>query len=747
VTPRLWVTGLGLVTPLGGDAEASFSRLVRGDRAIRTVTLFDTAGQRACLAAEVEDARVPVGKDAGAWSRSSAMAASAAAEAMRRASLDPRSLRVGLVVAGTTGGMFENEQVLARLHAEPDARETLLQMLSHPLTSTGDCLEQALGPFARTRTLSSACSSGANAIVVAASWLVAGEVDAVVAGGCDGLCRLTLSGFNALAATDPEPCRPFDKRRRGLNLGEGAGFLVIERADSARARRGEARPIVELAGWALGAEAHHITNPAPDGELVAGLIGRALARAGVSPAEVDYVNAHGTGTVLNDAMEAAALARALGRDIARVPVSSSKGQIGHTLGAAGAIEAAIAIMVVDRRVLAPTAGLEEPDPTMALVHVPRVGRPVERVRAVLSNAFGFGGMDTVLVFTEPGPASSAAATSGGRERGPRIAQAEEAPAETAVDVVVTGAAVFGVCGLLGSADCATLPDARFAVETPVDADAHLDVVRARRLDRASRMATVAVERALRDARAPAEGTGAVLGSAYGNVDGSAAFMHRFFDKGPRASSPADFPNLVPSSLVGHVSIYLGLRGPTFATADLSTSGESAFVQACQLVALGESPRVVAGGAEPRSDIVERVFSALFAHTASQAHARRSDLCAALVVEAEPAARARDARILARVRQRVEWRSGVEALAAIAPPRGARAEVVLARGDDDASVFVERTGWRGRPRLTCAGALGENDALGAVALAVAVGRIAQGMADEVLALGIAMGRGYAIVLSR
>jgi 3-oxoacyl-[acyl-carrier-protein] synthase II len=728
------VTGLGLVTPLGGDVEVSWARLVRGDRAMHAVRLFDTTGQRACLAAEVQNAGVPRGEDASAWSRSSAMAAQAAAEAVRGASLDVRALRVGLVVGGTTGGMFENEHVLARLHADPDSREMLLQMLSHPLTSVGDCVETALGPFVRARTLSSACSSGANAIVVAASWLLAGEVDAVVAGGSDGLCRLTLSGFNALVATDPEACRPFDRRRRGLNLGEGAGFLVLERADSERARRGEATPIAELAGWALGAEAHHITNPAADGEVVAALIGRALARAGVSPSEIDYVNAHGTGTVLNDAMEAAALARALGGESSRVPVSSSKGQIGHTLGGAGAIEAAITALVVARRTLVPTAGLEEPDPALPLVHVPRVGREVARVRAALSNAFGFGGMDTVLVFKEPESAA------------PRAPAPPTAPR---VDVVVTGGAVFGVCGLLGSEACAALPDAKFSVDTPVDADAHLEPSRARRLDRASRVAAVAVERAMCEAGAPAEGTGVVLGSAYGNVDGSAAFMHRLFDKGPRAASPAEFPNLVPSSPVGHVSIYLGLRGPTFATADLSASGESAFVQACQLVAMGESPRVVAGGVEPKSNIVERVFSALFAHTPSQAHATRSDLSAALVVEAEPAARERGARVLARVRQCIEWRSWseAEAASALAPPTSGRAEVVLARGDDRASAIAARTGWSSRPRSTCAGTLGENDALGAVALVVAVGRIAAGLADEVLALGVAMGRGYAIVLSR
>ena len=379
MSTRLWVTGLGLLTPLGAGVDATWVRLVRGDRAIRPITLFGVAGQRAGVAAEVDGVVVT----AEGWSRTSAMAATAAEEAIRSAGIDVRRARVGLVVGGTTGGMFETEHLLARLHGEPECSDLLVGMLSHPLTSTGDRLDERLGPFARIRTVSSACSSGANAIVVAAGWLLAGEMDAVVCGGSDGLCRLTLSGFNALGALDPEPCRPFDRRRRGTSLGEGAGFLVIERADSARARG--AAPVAELAGWALGAEAHHITNPAPDGAVVASLIERAMARARLAPRDVDYVNAHGTGTPLNDPMEASALARALGSELARIPVSSSKGQIGHSLGAAGAIEAAVTALVVSRRTLVPTGGLDEPDPALALVHVPHVGRPVSRVRAALSS--------------------------------------------------------------------------------------------------------------------------------------------------------------------------------------------------------------------------------------------------------------------------------------------------------------------------------------------------------------------------
>ncbi len=752
MSAHLWVTGLGLITPLGAGVEATWSRLVRGDRALRPIRLFDSSGQRANLAGEVADVTITATSrhELAGWSRTSAMAAAAAREAMRAAQLDVARMRVGLVVGSTTGGLFETELLLGALTAQPSFHEGLLQLLSHPLTATGDRLDEQLGPFSRVRTISSACSSGANAIVVAASWLINGELDAVVAGGSDGLCRLTVSGFNALAALDPGPCRPFDRRRRGANLGEGAGFLVLEHAERARSRG--ARPIAELAGWALGSEAHHITNPAPDGVRVAALIERAIARAGLSPEDVDYVNAHGTGTPLNDAMEAEALRLALGPEAARVPVSSSKAQMGHTLGAAGAIEAAITALVVARRMLVPTAGLDEPDPTLALIHVPHVGRGVARVRAAISNAFGFGGMDTVLVFKEVSEALSRTAppeTAVGAARGQARALAPSA--RSASPLVVTGAAVFSVCGLLGGIECAGLPHARTAAALPVDPDFHLDATRARRLDRTARLGAVAVQRALSDAASTAAGAdeiGVVLGSAFGNVDACAGFLRRIGERGARSASPAEFPNLVPSSPVGHVSIYLGLRGPAFATADLGGSGESAFVQAAQLVAAGEAAQMVAAGAEPISDIVARIFGRLFPHSEARNDVARNDVAAAVVVEGERPARERGARILARVSQIMEWRGdALSAIGSLRPPRSRRAQVVLVRSDGTASAVLARTEWSECDRACCAPALGESAALGIVALAVAAARVGAAHIDEALVLGLAQGRGYAIALAR
>jgi 3-oxoacyl-[acyl-carrier-protein] synthase II len=734
VSARLWVTGAGLVTALGVGVEETWGRLVRGDRAIAAATLFDATGQRSALVAQVPDVVLPASPSGlgGLWSRTSALALMAAREAINGAGLHVSKMRVGLVIGGTTGGMFETEGVLARLHASRVVRGDLDEMRCHPLMATGDRLDETLGPFVRVRSISSACSSGANALVVAAGWLLSGEVDAVVAGGSDGLCRLTLSGFNALGVIDSEPCRPFDRRRRGTTLGEGSGFLVLETASQAR-RRGAA-PIAELAGWALGSEAYHITNPAPDAAVVADLIGRALARGRLSPSDIDYVNAHATGTLASDVMEAAALTRAFGGEVRRIPVSSSKAQIGHTLGAAGAIEAVVAALVVQRRTLVPTAGLEHPDPACDLLHVPQVGVRTPRVRAALSNAFGFGGMDTVLVLAEPGPhdrsenASVSVPLWGGSE-----------PA------VVTGVAIFGPCGLLGISECATPLDPPRTLSGPVDPEPMLDAFRARRLDRAARLGAVVAAHAAAEAAVSPTEAGLVLGSAFGCVDESAAFMHRVFEMGPRSASPAEFPNLVPSSPVGHVTIYGGNHGPAFAVSDLATSGESAFAQAIELVNAGDAPLMIAGASEPRSDIVDRVLGGLFAHTPFQG-ARRVDLAAAVVVERAASARERGGTTLARVTQVLQWRSdATAAVTHLRPPVGERAEVILPRGDWGVHELLDGTKWGTCPRLSCAPIFGESDALGAVAIAVASARVGRGFAREALIVGLARGRGYAIVL--
>ncbi|WP_394828842.1 beta-ketoacyl synthase N-terminal-like domain-containing protein [Pendulispora albinea] len=736
MTGPISITGIGLITSVGETRDATWSALMRGERGIFPIDLFDTTGQRAVLGGAVRHLTMdaaPKDQQGGAWSRSTLLALLAAREAMDQARIDPKRTRVGLVVGATTGGMFETEARLAELHVDPGAQEALLEMLAHPLTSTGDCLDEAIGPFWQIRTLSSACSSGANALVVAAHWLLSGRVDAVVAGGTDGLCRLTLSGFNALAAIDPEPCRPFDRRRRGLNLGEGAGFLVLERTPRALGRG--AVPIAELAGWSLGAEAHHITNPEPSGLAAGRIIAEALRDAGVDPALIDYVNAHGTGTPLNDPMESAALGQALGAELARIPVSTCKGQIGHTLAAAGAIEAGITALAVQKQAVVPTAGLEEPDPACPLVHVAGVGRPM-RVRAAISNSFGFGGMDSALVIVQPGLVPARA------RRGRKV--------------VVTGASTLTPQGLRGTADASDVlgeKEAEPARAVTFDLASRLNLARARRLDRASRMMALVTERALGDSgaleRSVRERMGVVVGSSFGTISASAAFMHRLFEKGPRFASPADFPNLVPSSPVGHVSIYLGVGGPVLATADLAASGESAWAQAIELIEGGEADVMAAGGYEEASSIVERRLAVLFQRaTPGEPRIRaRSEGAAAVIVEEREHARARGARVLGEVAQLLTWRAHDRSpLVPLEPPRTPeRARVVVPRADPDVDALLAGSSWRNVAQQVCDRAGGEHDALGAMALAAAAAELGEGRTSDALVIGVTQGRGYALRL--
>jgi len=729
---RIWVTGIGVVSPLGRGAQVTMDRLIAGDRAFGAVTLFDTTGSRSCIAAEVPGivvADVAPDGQAASWSRTDALSVLAIREALEHAGVHPRQTSVDLVLGGTTAGMYETEELLAWLSREPDAIQPMSQMLSHPLSSTMDHVRTAIGPFRRMRTVCSACSGGANAIVLGAAWIRAGVSNCVIAGGADGLCRLTFAGFGALSAVDPGPCRPFDKRRAGLTLGEGAGFVVLESEESARARG--AKPIAELRGWAVGAEAHHITNPESDGFTAARVMTNALRSAGLSPTDIDYINAHGTATPLNDSMESAAIRSCFGDAAKTVAVSSIKGQIGHTLGAAGGIEAAITVLALTRGIVPPTGGLEEVDPACDLVHVTHAREMP--LRAAMSNSFGFGGIDTALVFT----AVDAFAE-------PKLAERSE--------VVIVAAATIGPLGVLGSneSDEYFTPGAS-PMPGPIhfQASEHLDISRARRLDRAGRLSTVIVQRLLRDAQIDpkdperAVEVGAVMGAAFGSVDGCTAFMARIHEKGVKYASPIDFPNLVPSSPVGHASIYLGLRGPVFAVADLGATAECAVVTAADLIAVGEALVLAAGSVEESSNVVERCLSP----TCSGLElGTRSEGASALLIESAEHARARGCRILARLSFWTSWRDDpTQAFASVPAPRDASRAIVVTGHPDARVPIAESSPWAHVAQRSAGARAGSHEGVGGMAMAAAVSALVRGTFDECLVVGVAPERGYVLLL--
>jgi 3-oxoacyl-[acyl-carrier-protein] synthase II len=398
VTRRVAITGIGAVTALGPDV-ASFERGLRAGRSgiAEEVRLFDTTGFRTTLAAVAPeppddpffaDAKLPL-------TRPDRFGVAATAEAIAMAGLDGAALREAALLFGTgTGGALLTEQYTKAVSAGEEADPALL--VPHQPASVTDLIARRFSLFGPRTTIMTACSSSATAIGYAGDRIRLGHARVAIAGGAEGLCRLTYAGFNCLRATSPEHCRPFDAERRGLNLGEGAAVLVLEDYEHAVARG--ARILGFLAGYGVTADAHHMTAPHPNGDGAARAMKAALDDAGLSPEAVGYVNAHGTGTPHNDAAETAALKSVFGARAPSVPVSSIKSMIGHTLGAAGAIEAVASVLTLTRDFLPPTVNLKTPDPAFGLDYVPNESRAA-RVDVVVSNSFAFGGNNTALVFT------------------------------------------------------------------------------------------------------------------------------------------------------------------------------------------------------------------------------------------------------------------------------------------------------------------------------------------------------------
>jgi 3-oxoacyl-[acyl-carrier-protein] synthase II len=397
------ITGVGQVSALGGDVAALTAGLAEGRCGIRPLTLFTHRG-RAGIAAQVDEL---VTRDDGLGpaearrlSRSDRLALAAAGEASRMAGLETAERAVaGLVVGATTGGMLETEEAYRRWRASGKSRVPLSGFLGMPLSTVGAAIAQALGVFGPRATVSTACSSGALAISAAADVVRRGEAPVALAVGVDSLCRLTYAGFDALQALDAEPCRPFDATRRGLSLGEGAGALVLERVDHARGRG--ARIHALLLGTGISADAHHVTAPHPEGVGAIAALRAALDAAGVPAEAIDYVNAHGSGTKHNDEVEVAALRAVLGARLPRVPVSSTKSQIGHCLAAAGALEAVVTVVALEQGMLPATVTLRTPEDAWSeLDLVPRAGRRAA-LGVAISSSYGFGGHNVTLVLARP----------------------------------------------------------------------------------------------------------------------------------------------------------------------------------------------------------------------------------------------------------------------------------------------------------------------------------------------------------
>ena len=405
---RVVVTGLGAVTPIGNDVPTYWEGLSTGKNGVAPITLFDAARHACRFAAEVKGFD-PSGsiepKEAKRWDRFCQFAVVAAKQAVAHAGLtiDARNAnRIGTAIGSGVGGLLMME-TQAHVLAErgPDRVSPFCVPMMIPNMATG-LTAIALGAKGPSSAVATACAAGSNAIGDAYRLIQMGLADAMVCGGAESaITPLGVAGFasaKALSFRNDDPAtasRPFDAERNGFVIGEGAGVIVLESLEHARARGAEI--LAEVVGYGMTCDAHHITSPSPGGVGGAEAMRLALKDAELNPSDVDYVNAHGTSTQANDSNETAAIKSALGERAYQIPVSSTKSMTGHLLGGSGGIEAVAAVLAIGHNLVPPTINYQNPDPACDLDVVPNQARE-QTLNVVLSNSFGFGGHNVCLAF-------------------------------------------------------------------------------------------------------------------------------------------------------------------------------------------------------------------------------------------------------------------------------------------------------------------------------------------------------------
>jgi 3-oxoacyl-[acyl-carrier-protein] synthase II len=389
------VTGIGIVSPYGVGMDYLQAGMLSGKSCLAPTK--DVYPGFEGTTAQVRELALLAKNFSSRYSRTDQLAALAAGDAMANSGCDRATFREsGVVMANTVGGLTEIDTGIAEDPAEWYRRPGgLLRGASYPFAHVADAVGEHFGIRGPRCAISVACASGAMAIALAADMLLDGAAPIILAGGSDPLCPFTLSGFNSLRALDPNPCSPFDQNRKGLNLGEGSAVLVLETLAGADERN--ANILAVLRGWAMTNDAFHPTAPQTQGRGLADCIRLSMEMAEVSGDDIGYVNAHGTGTPLNDIAEANAYETAFRGRNHPIPVSSTKSYFGHCLGAAGALEAAVTIMAVRSGVLLPTLRLTDPIESPGVDwlrgEVKRQPLPL-----AMSASSGFGGSNTVLIF-------------------------------------------------------------------------------------------------------------------------------------------------------------------------------------------------------------------------------------------------------------------------------------------------------------------------------------------------------------
>jgi len=394
---------MGTINAIANNVPEFVRALGEGSCGIREIDLFDTTGYRCRKGGQIRNFLprdfIPAEFPLKRMSRADLLAFAATLEALRDAGLYPLTEAMkedmGVAIGGGSGGLLEGESFYGNLLQKGSGKAHFSRLSSVYCASSTDRIATYLGLLGPKITLMTACSSGATVLGYGRDLIRNGQAAIMLAGGVEPMCRITYSSFNALKSLDPDVCRPFDRHRGGLSLGEAAAVMVLEPLESALAR--DARIYGEILGYGVTCDAHHMTSPDEQASGAIRAMQAALKDSGLGPEDIDYINAHGTATTVNDAMESKAIKEVFGRRAYAIPVSSTKSMTAHTLGASGALEGIVSLLALAHGFMPPTINYRDPDPDCDLDYITEGARPAA-LRAVLSNSFAFGGNNTTVIF-------------------------------------------------------------------------------------------------------------------------------------------------------------------------------------------------------------------------------------------------------------------------------------------------------------------------------------------------------------
>ncbi len=565
------ITGLGVIASPGRGVNTIWEAVANHRDGLKPLTLFPSPRHGTDQVGEIQLDLLKLGAPRNA-SRGDRLGWLAAREAVQAAALPPEAFgdRAGIIFGSSVGGSFDSERFLIQLIKEGKFRPRPTRF--HECHSTADLIADSFGLYGPAMTISTACSSSALAIAAAAEMIQAGEADVMLTGGADSLARMTWGGFHALLLVDGQGCRPFDATRGGMSLGEGAGVLVLE-AEETALRRG-AKILARLSGWGASCDAHHVTAPHPEGAGALAAMRAALRRGGLNAAQIDYVNAHGTGTRDNDLAESKALKSLFGERVP--PFSSSKRFFGHSLAASGALEAVVCVEALRHQQTPANPGFKEVDPAIGLA-------PVQQTTAaplthVMSNSFGFGGNNAVLIFSVP-------------EAAERPRAAKLAP------VNITSVGVVGAGGVATVETTAPLPVTNLSAHScnPLPGADKLSPNQRRRLGRIHQMAILAARAS--HVPAPEQRVAVALGTGLGCLAEGAAFIENYVAKDEAEPMPSRFPGSVHNAPAGQIAMDLGARALNSAPTAGAITFECALWQACRQLEADEADAALAGAVD------------------------------------------------------------------------------------------------------------------------------------------------------